>query len=44
MKKNWMIVVLLSIFMISACVQQPTTLPVDYPATIAAMSVEATMV
>lgn len=43
MKKNWMIVVLLSIFMISACVPLPSAPSVDYPATIAALSVEATV-
>jgi hypothetical protein len=43
MKKKWMIVFLLSILTISACVPVANAPIVDYPATIAAMSVEATI-
>ena len=43
MKKNWMTVVILSTFMLSACVSSPSAPSVDYPATIAAMSIEATI-
>ena len=41
MKKYWMIIFVLSIFMISACV--PSAPSVDYPATIAVMSIEGTL-
>lgn len=43
MKKTWMVVFLLSVFVIGACVPATNAPSVNYPATIAAMSVEATV-